>query len=556
MQTIYFNFRKTTILIVLFSIWIHSSCTDQLDKAPLSSYVNDTFWTSESNAMLALAGMYRGNIQMSVTPSTATEQSATDWWSYHGMVLLDMTTDNAYDRRGDNSGINQLTNGNLVATNAYLTNYWGASYSRIARSNYFMENVNKTPVSAEKIKRMIAEARFLRACQYFYLSQYFGAVPIVTKTLSLTEANTVTKSAKTEVLKFATDELKAIAADLPRDKEMATAERGRATRQAALAFLGRAQLAAGAFNEAAATYQAIIGFGDNSIDPNYANLFNGTNEASKELIFATQYVKDQAPNAMAQHFFPAINGGWHLFNPLGSLVESYEFTDGTPFSYTDKRYNPADLSAGRDPRLRYNILMNGQPFQNLLYITHPDSTRSADQLTTSKQATRTGFGMKKFNFEGVTGDLQNSGIDLPVIRYAEILLSYLEAKLEAGNAIDQALLDQTINAVRGRATVGMPKVTETDPSKLRVILRRERRNEFAFEGIRLWDLKRWGITAQVLNGDFYGAPFPNAKNLRKKTATTTDPNSRWYVTSKAFRAGTDDTWPIPQNEVNINPALK
>jgi hypothetical protein len=403
---------------------------------------------------------------------------------------------------------------------------------------------------------MIAEARFLRACQYFYLSQTFGSVPLVMTTLSLDAANTVTKTEKAEVLAFATKEFAELAADLPTDKNLAASERGRASKQAALAFLGRAQLADYKYADAAVTYKSIIDLGENVIDPNYGSLFNGTNETSKELIFAIQYVKDQAPNAMDQHFFPALNGGWHLFNPLGDLVESYEFSDGTPFSYQSSMYNPKDPSANRDPRLRYNILFNGHTFQNLPYITHPDSARSVDQLTTTKQATRTGFGMKKFNYEGLTGDLMNSGIDLPVIRYAEIVLSYLEAKLEAGAAIDQALLDQTINAVRSRASVNMPKVTETAPAKLRVILRRERRNELALEGIRLWDLKRWKIMAEALNGDFYGAPFPGAKNLRKKNAATVDPNGRWFVTNKAFRAGIDETWPVPQAEININPNLK
>ncbi|OIN56638.1 RagB/SusD family nutrient uptake outer membrane protein [Arsenicibacter rosenii] len=547
---------RTVLLALLLagtgSLW---SCKNELDKSPLSNYVNETFWTSENNALLALTGVYRGNIQMLAAPGTGAEFSATDWWSYHGLIMLEVATDNAYDRRGDNSGINQLTNGNLVATNAYLGNYWSASYSRIARCNYFMENVAKTPVDAAKVKRMTAEARFIRACQYFYLSQTFGSVPLVTRTLSLDEANTVTKATKAEVLKFATDEFTAVAGDLPRAKDLPAAERGRATRQAALAFLGRAQLAAYAYNDAATTYKTIIDFGDNLIDPSYPSLFNGTNEASRELIFATQYVKDLAPNAMDQHFFPAVNGGWHLFNPLGSLVESYEFTDGTPFSFTDPRYSATDPTANRDPRLRYNVLFNQQTFQNIAYITHPDSTRSADQLTTSKQATRTGFGLRKYNWDGLTGDLQNSGIDLPVIRYAEVLLSYLEARLESG-AVDQALLDQTINLVRGRSGVGLPRVTVTSQTQLRTILRRERRNELAFEGIRLWDLQRWKIAGDVLKGDFYGAAFPNAKNLRKKTATTNDPYSRWFVTTKNFRVGTDETWPIPQSEVNINPNLK
>jgi tetratricopeptide (TPR) repeat protein len=533
-----------------------SGCADQLDKAPLSSYASENFWTNEGNALLALTGMYRGNIHMPAVPATSAEGSATDWWSYHGLLFLELATDNAYDRRGDNSGLNQLTNGNLTAANAYLSNYWTASYSRIARSNYFMENVVKATIEPTKIKRMVAEARFIRACQYFYLSQTFGSVPLVTTTLSLAEANSVSKKPQAEVLAYATAEFAAIVADLPTHRSLPSGERGRATRQAALAFLGRAHLAAKNFSQAAEAYKAIIDMGENTIDPNYVSLFNGTNEASNELIFAAQYAKDQAVNAMNQHVFPAINGGWHIFNPLGSLVESYEFIDGTPFSYDNPLFDVNKPTNNRDPRLRYTVLCNGDAFQGLPYITHPDSTRSVDQLTTSKQATRTGFGMRKFSVESLSGDLMNSGVDLPVIRYAEVLLSYLEARLEAGAAIDQGLLDMTINAVRGRASVNMPRVTETDPDKLRVILRRERRNELALEGIRLWDLRRWNVAAQVLRGDFYGASFPSARNLRRKNASTTDPQSRWFVTSKAFRAGVDETWPIPLSEVNINPNLK
>ena len=544
------------ILLLVTLLTGSNACREQLDTAPLSSYANETFWTSENNALLALTGVYRGNIQMAAVPSTNSEYSATDWWSYHGLLFLDFATDNAYDRRGDNSGFNQLTNGNLTASNSYVSNYWNSSYARIARCNYFLENVGKAPVSADKIARFSAETRFIRACQYFYMSQTYGSVPLITKTLSPDEANAVAKATKADVLKYAMDEFTAVAPVLPRAKDLPSTERGRATRQAALAFLGRAQLASNDFAGAATTYKTIIDFGDNGIDPDFQSLFNGTNEASREILFATQYVKDLGPNAMQQHCFPRANGGFSIYCPLGSLVESFEFADGTPFSYADARYNAKNPSLGRDPRLRYSVLFNGDRFQNVPYITHPDSVNGADQTTTSKQATRTGYNLNKFCWEGQTGDLQNSGIDLPVIRYAEVLLSYLEAKLESGAAIDQGVLDQSINAVRGRATVQMPKITEKDPAKLRVLLRRERRNELAFEGIRLWDLMRWKVAADVLKGDFYGAPFPGAKNLRKKNATTTDPVGRWYVTSKAFRAGVDDTWPIPLGEVSINPNLK
>lgn len=528
-----------------------ASCGKELNKNPLSNFSNESFWTSEQNTMLALTGVYRGNIQM----TKSAEFSPTDWWSYHGLLFLEFATDNAYDRRGDNSAYNKLSNGTLNASNGILSNYWSASYARIARSNFFIENVSKAPVSETLLKRVTAEARFIRACQYFYLAQSFQDVPLVVKSLTKEEANTVKKSPRSEIVKFVTDELSAIMPDLPSFGSLTAAERGRASQQAAAAFLGRAYLADKKFAEAAAAFKTIIDKNENIIDPDFESLFNGTNEASKEIIFATQYLVDLAPNGMLQHNYPAKVGGWHIYNPLGSLVESFEFNDGTAFSYADARYNSSNLLASRDPRLGYTVLINNQTFKGVKYITHPDSTSSPDQLTTTKQATRTGFGLKKYNYEGFQGDLQNSGIDLLLIRYAEVLLSYLEAKLEAGDAITQPLLDMTINKVRARASVNMPPVNIVDAATLRPILRRERRNELALEGLRYWDLLRWGVAGTILNGDFYGAPFPGAKNLRKKGAVT-DPNSRWFVTSKTFRPGTDEKWPIPQAEQDINPNLK
>ncbi|WP_078671002.1 RagB/SusD family nutrient uptake outer membrane protein [Chitinophaga eiseniae] len=537
------------IIAACLLLLLGSGCSKKLDKAPLSQFSNENFWKSEGDAMLALAAVYRGNI------AGGTEFTLSDWWSYVGIVFLDMSTDNLYDRRGDNSDVNKLTSGGLTATNSQITNYWSGGYTRIARCNYFLENVNRVPASPDKIKRMTAEVRFIRAATYFYLSQYFGGVPLATKTMTVDEANTIKKATKQQVVDFVMTELTAAAADLPRYKDLSASERGRASKQAALAFLGRLQLAEKKYSDAATTYKTIIDYNDNIIDANYKSLFDGTNETSKELIFAIQYVPNLVPNGMLQHFFPAINSGWHLMNPLGSLVESYEFKDGTPFSFTDPRYNPNDVGENRDPRLMYTVLYNMQVFNGRTYVSHPDSTKSVDQLTLTRQATRTGYCIRKYLPDNFSGDLQNSGIDMPVVRYAEILLSYLEAKLEAGGPVDQALLDATINQVRGRASVAMPKVTTVDPVALRTILHRERRNELACEGIRYWDLLRWGTIAQVLNGDFYGAPFPGAVNLRKK-GSSVDRYSRWFVTTKAFRAGTDEKWPVPQSEQDINPNLR
>jgi len=534
-----------------------ASCRKQLDRVPPDSFSGETFWSSPQNVFQALTGIYRGRIQMLTPPSTDVEFNPTDWWSYHGLLLTEFATDNVYDRRGDNSAWNTLTNGALTNSNANIAAAWGFSYEKIARCNYFLENIGRaTTLDAALAARYVAEVRFIRASQYFYLSQFFGSVPLVTKTLTTTEANTVAKASHADIINFIIKEYTDVAAALPKYGALTGSEKGRVSAQAALAFLGRTYLAEQRWSEAAAVYKQIIDLNENIIDPSYTTLFDGTNESSKEIIFATQYQQDLAPNSMLLHTYPRGLGGYHLYNPLGSLVEAYEFNDGTAFSYTDPRYNPADLGQNRDPRLKYSIVYTNQTFKGYLYDSHPDHTASLDRVSTNLQATRTGYCPRKFNSEAFSGSLSNTGIDLPIIRYAEVLLSYLEARLEHGDAVDQALLDATINKVRGRVAVNMPKVTETDPVKLRIILRRERRVELAMEGIRYWDLLRWKIAGDVLQGNFYGHPYPGAKNLNKPAGTADDPYSRWYVTKKAFRKGQDELWPVPLSEISINPNLK
>ncbi|UCS95012.1 RagB/SusD family nutrient uptake outer membrane protein [Echinicola marina] len=531
------------VLLLLFS------CEDKLSQYPSNAFAQENFWRTESDALIALTGMYRGGIEF------GTQVVPSDWWTYCGMVFLELATDNGYDRRGDNSTINRLTNGTLLPNNNVINGYWQGSYKRIAICNDFLENIESVNMSTEKIQRMAAEAKFLRATQYFYMSQFWGAVPLVTETLTPEEANNVVKAEKSVIVQFVIDELAAAVQDLPAYGELQASEMGRASKQAALAFLGRIYLSEKRFTEASAAYKQIIDLGDNEIDPDYQSLFNPNGENSSENIFSSQFAPGQAPNALPQHAYPAISGGWHFVNPLGSLTDAYGFDDGSPLSYDDPRFNYDDMGENRDPRFRYNFLWNNSTFGSNIYNCHPDATSSVDQLTYSKQATRSGYGLRKFFDESFTGNLRNDyGGNIPIIRYAEVLLSYLEAELEAGNPITQELLDQTINAVRGRASVGLPAIQETNAAALRPILRNERRIELAFEGIRLWDIFRWEIGEEVLVGDFWGAPFPDSE----KYATTSkklDPDFRWFVTSKNFRPGVDDQWPIPESEVNINPNL-
>src|SRR5688572_17172554 len=103
MAKIMFNNKYTFVLLMVL---LTASCEMELEKAPLDQFASETFWVSESNALLALNGVYRGNIQMN-NP----EFNPTDWWSYNGLMFLEFASDNAYDRRGDNAATHKLTNG-------------------------------------------------------------------------------------------------------------------------------------------------------------------------------------------------------------------------------------------------------------------------------------------------------------------------------------------------------------------------------------------------------------------------------------------------------------
>jgi len=538
------------VLTVLFASFSFQAC--DLERYPLTDLSEDKFWNDDKNAELALTSLYRGSI------TNGLEFNVSDFWSYHGLLFMEHLTDNAYDRRGENNPFFSISSGKLLNNNAFIKNYWSSAYKRIGLCNRFLEGIASAPDSERKT-RMTAEARFLRATQYHYLASYFKDVPLVTKTLTGEEANTVTKETQANILSWCMTEFKEAAAGLPRFKDIPNSQTGRACKQAALAFLGRTCMLMQKWTEGAAAYKEIISYGDNSIHPVYRELFiPGSGVGNQENIFYISYLENFFGCGIPQHILPAKDGGWSLSNPSAGLFESYEFKDGTPFSYDDPRYNPNSLGKDRDPRLDYTIYYNGATFMGTEYRMSPDYEASKkERLDYSSEASKTGFMWRKYFDGNPINDLKSYSAVTPVIRYAEVLLSYLECMLESGQGIDRSLLDATINLVRGRADVKMPAVTETNSDKLREMVRHERRIELAYEGIRYWDLLRWNIAHEVLVGEVWGAPYPKSKTYATASKVI-DPSGhfRWYVGRRDFRNPQDYKWPIPLSEQNINPNLR
>ena len=199
---------------------------------------------------------------------------------------------------------------------------------------------------------------------------------------------------KEEIVSFIKQEFQEAAEGLPRWKELKSSEIGRASKQAALAFLGRTCLAEKQYKEAASAYEEIIKMGDNSLEANYNEVFYPAKKGSSEIIIGSQYLTDLAGCGLPQHAYPVKDQGWCIINPLGSLFEAYQFTDGTDFSYANPLYDKNNLGKNRDPRLDYTIYYTGATFKGTTYNSHPDS-ESVD-ATQSGQTTQTGFMMRKY----------------------------------------------------------------------------------------------------------------------------------------------------------------
>lgn len=534
--------KKIYIVAGVLILTLLSGCgTAWLDEQPLESLSTSSFWSSQEDVILALAGVYRaGNVGTNAyTNEVLCMTSATDDSGYkHGAI------DNIYSgyfKAGDTQVVQAI---------------WNRAYVAIFRANYFLENIEIVEMDAIKKVEAIAEVRFLRAYEYFYLSTLYGSVPLVTKVLSVEEANSQTRGALQDVVSFCIDELTAAAVDLPATRP--DTERGRIVKAAALAVKGKLLMIHQRWAEAATAYKEIIDLNAHIIDPRYKELFEEKGETSKEIILSTNIIAQLYGNTHNQrNWHPDFYGGYQETNIFQNLIDEFLMNDGLSIE-DSPLYDPDHPFDNRDPRLYASVFLPEYTvFRGKLYLAHPDLTNSGIG-TPLKGAT--GYGWKKFVTEDFDGDLGSSGDDIIRIRYAEVLLGYLESKLESGDNITQDLLDQTINQVRSREAVDMPPVTETDPDKLREIVRRERRVEFCLENpIRYIDIRRWGIYTEVMNKQFYGMKLTDNPESYTDYPVETTGKYRGHLMS-IDKTGTvtaeSALLPIPIYEININPELE
>lgn len=481
-----------------------------LDVTPPDKLSTGIFWKTEADADLALTGLF--NYLYAGGGGYSTSQYQIFAW--------DNFSDDSYGQYNYGGGLSALTSAITPQSGEYVYSYYENNYKAIAAINSFLANVGKV-LSGNKLEKYKGEAYFLRAFNYFWLAQLYGNVIIVKEDpFSIDFKTSRPKSDRAEVLKFIMSDLDSAIAALP-DVPYADGHPVKAT---ALGYKVRVLLFERKYAEAATAASEIIQGNKFLLNPAYlGNFYKPDQNSSKEIIFSVKY---QLPNISHQDNGIAVSlMRWKGEMATQDLINEYEAEDGKDTA-SSSVYVKGKPFEHRDPRMRMTFFFPGDtkaqgwPFTGDLAVGTPGK----DSWIVGYYPVKKWLDPALVNPDyGTKGDN-----DFVLLRYADILLMYAEARNEAAGP--DASVYSAVNQVRSRA--GMPALDAgLSQTEMRARIRHERRVEFPMEGLRYFDLRRWGIAREKLNGFVQNPLFPNIKTK--------------YEARYEF-------WPIPQTEIDRN----
>lgn len=518
--------KKNSIYIILSLTILNMACQkDLLNTVPNDRITSSIFWNQEKDAILASNAVY---------------------------TFLDGTYIFAREALSDIAHTNKeyiieasMEKGVFNPLTAPIENEWNNNYKGIRAANYFLENVDKVETNNQDlINRLKGEVRTIRAYLYLKLVSIYGNVPLVTGAISIEEGRNINQATVSEIWNFISTELTEAAVHLP----LTQVEKGRVTKGAALSLKARAMLFAKRYQEAADAAKAVMDLGVYDLHPRYELLFSYAAENNSEVILDKQFLKDIYSNDIFYLLAPwsqTFNGG-PLYVPLKKVVDNYQMKNGKHIDEAGSGFDPYNPYNNRDPRLQYSVFVPGSLLPNGQVFNPLPNSGTADEINRDYHASQTGFTIKKYiNKEDMINPV-NCGINIILFRYAEVLLTYAEAKIEL-NQLDASVAD-AINQIRQRPDVDMPVIpSDLSQEQFRQAVRRERMAELAFEGQRFFDIRRWGIAEQVFNVQIQGMTYVD-NNGQLQTA-------RQESFVRNFNPARDYLWPIPQKEIDLNKNL-
>mgnify|MGYP001580186186 CR=1 FL=1 len=513
---------------VVFLVLIFSACKENLLKTvPTDRISTDIYWKTEKDAIYAANSVYRYLDGITVV-------------DYDGLTDILHSNVPFYDN-------GTMERGDFNSNTPKVYNQWGLMYKGIRAANNFLENVDQvSTTNTILIGNLKSEVRVIRAYLYLKLVMLWGDVPLVTKTIAtVSEGQSVTRNTTAEIWKFINSELDVCASVLP----LTQTEKGRITKGAALALKARALLYQNKWSEAATVAKSVMDLNKYSLYPKYEDLFSTVAENNAEIILDKQFIKDIYSNNAFQYLGPySQKNANSTFVPTKKMIDSYTMSNGKSISDPTSGYDKDKPYDNRDPRLKFSVFVKGSKLSDGKIYDPTPGSKTLDEVGSTYLATVLGFNIKKYVNADDLANISNCGINIILIRYAEILLTYAEGKIES-DQIDQSVYD-AINSIRqGRNDVKLPVIASgLSKTELRVIVRNERKVELAFEGLRLFDLRRWKTAGTEIPGFVEGMTYKNTSGA--------------YVTIKldgflkVFDASKHYLWPIPKKEIDLNSNLK
>lgn len=478
-----FSIHTKLIALSLTCTFVITSCSDSfLDVPTQNQQPSQEFWKTQDDATKAVNSIYasqRAWEQVAFAPIAVESLGSDD--TEKGSSASDATFLNKYD------------DFSVTSTDGQLLDFWKGKYQAINLCNQVLDNIPAISMDATLKARYLAEAKFIRAYNYFRLVRAFGDVPLRLSTPKSGAEFNLPRSPKAEVWAAIEKDLTDAAAGLP--VSYSGADVGRATKGAALALHAKVAMYLSKWSDVLAYTDQVKALGY-TLFSDYEKLFRVSNENSVESIFEIQAAlipgnpaASTSQYSQVQGVRGSTGGGWGFNVPTTSLVNEYE---------------------ANDPRKEATIIFRGE------------TTPQGDVIPVSgdnpmyNQKSYVPFG------DYVSGFNEGCQQNIRVIRFAEVLLMNAEANNELGNTTAALAALELVRArARGGNNAILPQVTTTDKVQLRNAIWHERRVELAMEFDRYFDVIRQGRAATVFG-------------------------------PKGWKANKNEVWPIPQNEIDLS----
>jgi starch-binding outer membrane protein, SusD/RagB family len=468
-----------------------TACSNFLDEEDPSNLTPDSFYTEPKHADAAIAAVYADTRFF----GDGAGIFSSNW------QLLEAPTGTTTTETAQNSDLNNLYSLTYDPNTGHIQNWWRGLYRVIANANLVLENVPKITMDEAAKTKVLGEARFLRAWAYFYAVRIWGDVPLILTPQSATSEDFFPSRAATEAIytQIVEDLVTAESAGLPW-----TDATGRVSQSAAKSLLAEVYLTMAGFplNKGAQYYglaatkakEVIDNAGTIKLFNTYADVHNEALRNTGEHIFSLQYTADVAENPMG-NMFPNFKPVTYRGNSgTGSTIPTVAFYNS---------FEPGDLRA-----------VDQQGWFYSTYYTN--GTGAAFSLGAP-------YIFKHFNVAAngspTVAPTKKDNLNVPMIRFAEVLLIYAEAQNEAEGGPNQQAYD-SFKKIRDRAQLTTPGLGTFSQATFREAVWRERWHELCFEGITWFDMVRLRkVYNHATNGfdDFVGHVNTNSnQTLQEK----------------------------------------